>query len=61
MFAPESGIRRHVVLCLGTAVAVHPVRINHKIKTFSTLFKSINKLKSILEMDIVISGAVCEL
>ena len=49
------------MLPLRTTITVHAVRIYHEFKLHPCLLESIHKQKGVLEMDIVISGAVCKL
>ena len=46
---------------LVAAVAVHAVRVDHEVEFLSCLLHGIQKLEGILVMDIVITGAVCQL
>ena len=49
------------MLLLRALVSVHTVRIDHEIKLLSCLLQGIDKLEGILEMHIVVSGAVGQL
>ena len=48
-------------LTLIAPVAVHAVRVNHKIELYSFLLQGVDELQRVLEMHIVVSGAVGKL
>ena len=49
------------MLVLGAAITVHPVRVNHQFKLVARFLKCIYQLQGILEVNIIITGAVSEL
>ena len=57
---PEGAVFGKEVGSLVAAVAVHAVRVDHEIETLSGLLEGVNELEGILEMDVVVTGAVGE-
>ena len=49
------------MVALVAAVAVHPVRVDHQFELGAGLLQGIGKHQGVLEMDIVVTGAVSQL
>ena len=58
MLKPEPVILRHEMPALIPAVAMHAVRVYHKLKTLARTLEGIDKLESVLVMHIVIDCPV---
>ena len=50
-----------IMLSLETAITVHSVRIDHQVEALALFLKFIDKLESVLEMDIVITCSMSNL
>ena len=57
---PEGAVLGKEVSSLVAAIAVHSVRVDHEIETLAGFLEGIDELEGVLEMDVVISGAVGE-
>ena len=58
---PELAVRVEEVFSLIASIAMHTVRIDHEIEFLAGFLEGINQQKSILMMNIIITGSVRDL